>query len=383
MKQLKIAANATVASRLHTQREIVSLSQTYFTDVAAVVVSLEEARCVVLSLLQHTGFGIPAFVVNEPWYSAEEALPSGSSGRRLWLECIKQGIDTRKQLLARCSLIKPFVPDLIYGVLWQNHATDDIAQDVRLFNFEPGAAWHAFEGYAQGQYVIDPCKLLLTTAGIDASSGEYTDFGIPATILANYLREHGIIPEKSDLNSILFLLTPAEDSTKLAHLVEALVRFEALIARDAPLSEVLPNLYHKYEQRYSDYTLRQLCQEMHDFYVSHNVQYLQKAMFRKATLPRAVMLPQEANNAFVRGEVDLIPLAESEGRVAAEGALPYPPGVLCVVPGEIWGGAVLRYFLALEEGINRMPGFSPELQGVYSVEQEDGSKRLCVHVIQE
>lgn len=222
---------------------------------------------------------------------------------------------------------------------------------------------------------------MLTTPGIEASSGEYTDFSIPATILANYLREHGIIPEKSDLNSILFLLSPAEDIAKLSHLVEALVRFEALIARDAPLSEVLPNLYHKYEQRYSGYTLRQLCQEMHDFYVSQNVQYLQKAMFRKATLPRAVMLPQEANNAFVRGDVDLIPLAEAEGRVAAEDALPYPPGVLCVVSGEIWGGAVMRYFLALEEGINRMPGFSPELQGVYSVEQDDGSKRLCAHVI--
>ena len=27
--------------------------------------------------------------------------------------------------------------------------------------------------------------------------------------------------------------------------------------------------------------------------------------------------------------------------------------VLCVVPGEVWGGAVQRYFLALEEGILR------------------------------
>jgi ornithine decarboxylase len=40
--------------------------------------------------------------------------------------------------------------------------------------------------------------------------GEYEDFGVPATILANFLRENGIVPEKCDLNSILFLLTPAE-----------------------------------------------------------------------------------------------------------------------------------------------------------------------------
>lgn len=308
-------------------------------------------------------------------------IHEGDSGRRLWLECVKLGIETRKQLLARCTLIKPFVPERVAGAPWQNHATDAMAHDVRFFSFEPGEKWHSFEGYAKDQYVIDPCKLLLTTPGIDAASGEYTDFGIPATILANYLRENGIIPEKCDLNSILFLLTPAEDCAKMQRLVEALARFERLVTRDAPLCDVLPSLYRKHAARYQDYTLRQLCQEMHDFYVSHNVKYLQKAMFRQETLPRAVMLPQEANSAFVRGDIELIPLSEAEGRIAAEGALPYPPGVLCVVPGEIWGGAVLRYFLALEEGINRMPGFSPELQGVYSVAQPDGTRRLFAHVI--
>lgn len=45
----------------------------------------------------------------------------------------------------------------------------------------------------------------------------------------------------------------------------------------------------------------------------------------------------------------------------AEGALPYPPGVLCVFPEKSVGGAVQRYFLALEEGVNLPPGFSPEL----------------------
>ena len=90
-----------------------------------------------------------------------------------------------------------------------------------------------------------------------------------------------------------------------------------------------------------------------------------KEMFRKAELPRAVMNPQGRQPRFYsRGNVELVRLSEAEGRIAAEGALPYPPGVLCVVPGEIWGGAVLRYFLALEEGVNMLPGFSPELRGL-------------------
>ena len=299
--------------------------------------------------------------------------------------CIRDrlGIEARKQLLTRCSLIKPFVPVTVGGALWQDHDTETIAQDVRFFNFEPGEKWHAFEGYAEDQYFIDPCKLLLTTPGIDAISGDYTEFGIPATILANYLREHGIIPEKCDMNSILFLLTPAEDAAKMQELVNALVHFETLIARDAPLSEVLPSLYQKYKERYRGYRLRRLCQEMHDFYAQHNVKDLQKAMFRKTEFPSVVMLPQDANREFVRGNIELIPIDEAEGRIAAEGALPYPPGVLCVVPGETWGGAVQRYFLALEAGINLLPGFSPELQGVYSVAEEDGSRRLYGYVVEQ
>ena len=55
--------------------------------------------------------------------------------------------------------------------------------------------------------------------------------------------------------------------------------------------------------------------------------------------------------------MELVRIRDAEGRIAAEGALPYPPGVLCVVPGEVWGGAVQRYFLALEEGVNLLPGF--------------------------
>lgn len=43
-----------------------------------------------------------------------------------------------------------------------------------------------------------------------------------------------------------------------------------------------------------------------------------------------------------------------------------------MVPGEVWGGAALRYFLALEAGINQLPGFSPELQGVYSETESEG-----------
>ncbi len=308
-------------------------------------------------------------------------IHEGESGRRLWAECVELGIEARKAIIANCHKIKPFIPPVVAGRPWQDHPTHAIASELRFFSFEPGAKWHGFEGYASEQYFVDPCKLLLTTPGIDAETGEYTDFGIPATILAHYLRENGIVPEKCDLNSILFLLTPAESSEKLAQLVAMLGQFEQHIEDDTPLADVLPTIFQKYPVRYRDYTLRQLCQEMHDLYVSFDVKDLQKAMFRKESLPEVVMNPQDANQAYIRGNVELVRIRDAEGRIAAEGALPYPPGVLCVVPGEVWGGAVQRYFLALEEGINLLPGFSPELQGVYSEKDADGIKRLYGYVL--
>lgn len=308
-------------------------------------------------------------------------IHEGESGRRLWAECVELGIEARKAIVANYKMIKPFIPPVVAGRPWQDHPTHAIASERRFFSFEPGAKWHGFEGYASEQYFVDPCKLLLTTPGIDAETGDYTDFGIPATILAHYLRENGIVPEKCDLNSILFLLTPAESAEKMAQLVAMLGQFEQHVEDDTPLADVLPSVFNKYPVRYRDYTLRELCQEMHDLYVSFNVKDLQKAMFRKADFPAVMMNPQDANQEYIRGNVELVRISEAEGRIAAEGALPYPPGVLCVVPGEVWGGAVQRYFLALEEGINVLPGFSPELQGVYSEKDADGIKRLYGYVL--
>lgn len=308
-------------------------------------------------------------------------MHQGEAGRRMWDECVRLGIDARKAILERCDMILPFVPERVAGARWQDAPTETIARDLRYFSFEPQEKWHGFAGYARDQYRVDPCKLLLTTPGIDAASGEYSEFGIPATILANYLRENGIVPEKCDLNSILFLLTPAESPEKMANLVAMLAQFEQHVKEDAPLAEVLPTLYRKNAGRYAGYTLRRLCQEMHDLYVSHNVKDLQRLMFRAAEFPAVRVNPQDAHQAYIRGEVELVSIAEAEGRIAAEGALPYPPGVLCVVPGEIWGGAVQRYFLALEEGLNLLPGFSPELQGVYTEEDDQGRKYLVANMM--
>ena len=310
-------------------------------------------------------------------------MHEGEAGKLLWKDCVETVIDARKAVLKNCKYLRPLVPPVVNGKKWEDGNTAEMAQDVKYFAFEPGAKWHSFEGYGEGQYFIDPCKFQLTTPGINVETGEYEDFGIHANILANYLREHGIIPEKCDLNTILFLMTPAESKTKMDDLVAQLVRFEQLIEQDAPMQDVLPSIYYNNIDKYKGYTIRRLCQEMHDFYKERNVSELQKKLFLHEYLPEYVKTPQEANFDFVRGQGELVPLAEAVGRMALEGALPYPPGVLCVQPGERWSETARDYFLALEEGINKLPGFAPEIQGVYITTQEDGTKKAFGYVLKK
>ena len=307
-------------------------------------------------------------------------MQDGEAGRKLWSDCIKVGVEARKDVLERCELLKPFIPPVVNGKPWQDYPTEEIANNIEFFKFYPGEKWHSFEGYGENQYFVDPNKFMLTTPGINVETGEYEEFGIPATILANYLRDHRVVPEKNDLNSILFLLTPAESNSKMKGLVDHLVRFENLIKDDASLNEVLPKLYAKYEERYKGYTIRRLCQEMHDFYKKNDAKTYQKLLFRRDSLPEYVMNPNEANIELKRNNAKLVPLSDIVGEIALEGALPYPPGVFCVVPGERWNIVAQKYFSILEEGINRFPGFAPEIQGVY-LEREDGKVKAYGYVL--
>ncbi len=310
-------------------------------------------------------------------------IQGSAAGIRLWDECIKIGIESRKMILDSCDLIKPFIPPVVNGKKWQDYDTEEIARNLEFFKFHANETWHKFDGYVEDQYFVDPCKFMLTTPGINLKTGEYEEFGVPATILANYLRENGIIPEKCDLNSILFLLTPAETLTKMQSLVAQITAFEQHVKKDSLLKDVLPTVYKNNEERYAGYTIRQLCQEMHDLYVSRNVKKLQKNLFREKYLPEYAMLPQAAHIKFVRNQAELVPLTDIVGRIAAEGALPYPPGVLCVVPGEKWNTTAQQYFLALEEGINLFPGFAPEIQGVYLQNDPDGRIRAYGYVLEQ
>jgi arginine/lysine/ornithine decarboxylase len=226
---------------------------------------------------------------------------------------------------------------------------------------------------------------MLLTPGIDRKTGNYASFGVPATVVANYLREERIVPEKCDLNSILFLMTPAEDESKLNALIAKLVKFKNLWDRDSPLVEVLPTLYAAHSERYAGYTIRQVCQEMHDFYRQADIKGLQRASFRASSFPELAMSAEDAYEALVSNDVDYVSFDQIKGRISATLALIYPPGIGVVVPGERWDDRarpMIDYFLAFEESFNRFPGFNYEVQGVFQ-ERREGRIKFHTYVARE
>ncbi|XPE25322.1 hypothetical protein ACNKHM_17815 [Shigella sonnei] len=138
-----------------------------------------------------------------------------------------------------------------------------------------------------------------------------------------------------------------------------LAQFEQHIEDDSPLAEVLPSVYNKYPVRCRDYTLRQLCQEMHDLYVSFDVKDLQNAMFRQQSLPSVVMNSQDAHSAYIRGEVELVRIVMPKGELRQKGHCLIHLACFASYPGKVWGRAVQRTSLRWKRA-DLLPGFSRE-----------------------
>ena len=248
--------------------------------------------------VEHRRFneGFMQYASTSPFYPLFASLDVGAqmmkgrSGEVLWDDTIRLGIELRKKLRAvrrefeekerdpaRRWFFDPFVPERVsirdaalegatHEVAWESVSTDLLARDPRYWALAPGEAWHGFTSLEQGFAITDPAKLTLLTPGFDRATGGYEAHGVPAPVVAQYLRENRVVAEKNDLNSLLFLLTPGVESSKAGTLVSALVAFKRLHDDNALLDDVMPEFVAKRPARYRGRRLSDLCGEMHAFF---------------------------------------------------------------------------------------------------------------------
>src|ERR1700744_3651259 len=185
--------------------------------------------------VEHRRFneGFMQFASTSPFYPLFASLDvgaqmmKGKSGEVLWDDTIRLGIELRKKMRAvrrefeeketrpeRRWFFEPFVPDrvaipdvsrenAVHNVAWETISTDLLATNPSYWQLAPNAIWHGFPDLTEGFAMTDPNKLTILTPGFDHATGSYTPHGIPAPIVAPYLRENRIVAEKKDLNSRL------------------------------------------------------------------------------------------------------------------------------------------------------------------------------------
>ena len=337
-------------------------------------------------------------------------MMKGRSGEVLWDDTIRLGIELRKKIRAvarefedketraeRRWFFEPFVPDRIriqdaarpgggHDVPWESASTDHLASDPAFWSLAPGAEWHGFPHLADGFAMTDPNKLTLLTPGFERATGRYADHGIPAPIVAQYLRENRIVAEKNDLNSLLFLLTPGVEASKASTLISSLVAFKRLHDENVLLEDAIPEFSRKRAARYAGVRLRDLCGEMHRFFRDARVSDLQAAQFAPDHLPEIAMSPREAAKRLVRNEVDYLPIEAIGGRIATTPFVVYPPGIATIVPGERLterAEPMIAYLRMFEACFNTFPGFDVEIQGLYRETDGQGRLRLHTYVVAE
>jgi ornithine decarboxylase len=265
-------------------------------------------------------------------------------------------------------------------------STDDLATTARYWELAPGARWHGFTHVAPGYAITDPNKLTLLTPGFDRDTGAYAEHGVPAPVVAQYLRENRVVPEKNDLNSLLFLLTPGVESSKAGTLLSALVAFKKLHDDNARLDDAVGEFVRRRPARYAGVRLRDLCAQMHAFFRDSATSSLQRAQFAPAHLPTLAMPPHEAVRQMVRNNVDYVPIDQAFGRIATTMFVVYPPGIATIVPGERLDARarpMLDYLMMFERSANLFPGFEAEIQGVYRETEKDGTVRFHTYVVRE
>ena len=301
------------------------------------------------------------------------AMMDGAGGQLLTSEAIAEAISFR-QTIARLQaefaaradwFFGVWQPDIVSGGLaFTDAPADMLAQEQSCWALEPDATWHGFTGLAPDYCMLDPIKVTLTTPGM-ARSGRLEATGIPAPLLAHYLAEHGITPEKTANFSILFLFSIGVTKGKWGSLVNALLDFKRDYDANTPLARALPQLAALYPAAYGAMGLKDLGHTM--FTAMRSTGYPERLQEAYNFLPTPEMIPAEAHDRLIRGEGGMANLSALAGGVAATAIVPYPPGIPLLMPGENFGtidGPVLRYLSALEDFDKRFPGFAHDTHGV-------------------
>lgn len=236
--------------------------------------------------------------------------------------------------------------------------------------------WHGFGKLAPGFNMLDPIKATLITPGLSLE-GKFSDTGIPASIVTKYLAEHGVIIEKCGLYSFFIMFTIGITKGRWNTLLTALQQFKDDYDKNQPMWRILPEFVAA-NPLYERIGLRDLCQQIHDFYKAYDVARLTTEMYLSDMQP--AMKPSDAFAKMAHREIDRVPIDELEGRVTSILLTPYPPGIPLLIPGERFNKTIVDYLKFARDFNERFPSFETDVHGLVTREV-DGKRGYFVDCV--
>ena len=294
------------------------------------------------------------------------AMMEGPAGRSLIQETFDEALSFRRAL---ANVRRNLAASDWWFSIWQpslEEGSEGVATEDWLL--EPDADWHGFGEVAEDYVLLDPIKVTLVMPGLTAA-GRMEQQGIPAAVVSKFLWERGLVVEKTGLYSFLVLFSMGITKGKWSTLLTELLEFKRSYDANLPLIQVLPSIAQAGGARYQGMGLRDLCDALHGCYRDNATAKAMKTMY--TALPEVAIKPADAYDRLVRGDVEAVPVAELEGRIAAVMLVPYPPGIPLIMPGERFTAAtrsILDYLSFARTFDEAFPGFDIDVHGL-QVEQ--------------
>jgi len=243
--------------------------------------------------------------------------------------------------------------------------SDGMAQREQ-WELKPQDEWHGFESLVPGFNMLDPIKSTIVTPGLNIK-GEFDSRGIPASVVTKYLAEHGVIVEKTGLYSFFIMFTIGITKGRWNTLLTALQQFKDDYDKNQPMWRVIPEFCAK-QPRYERVGLRDLCQQLHDTYKTHDIARLTTEMYTSNMEP--AMKPADAFACVAHRKTQRVPIDELEGRITTSLLTPYPPGIPLLIPGERFNRTIVGYLQFARAFNAQFPGFEADIHGLVQQEHE-------------
>ena len=304
------------------------------------------------------------------------AMMESPGGTTLVEESIAEAMDFRR---AMREVDDKFGADWWFKVWGPDHLAEEGIGERSDWVLEPNANWHDFGKLAKGFNMLDPIKATVVTPGLDIE-GNFGSMGIPASIVTKYLAEHGVIVEKCGLYSFFIMFTIGITKGRWNTLVTELQQFKDHFDKNAPLWKVLPEFVAKHP-RYERVGLKDICQQIHEFYKGRDVARMTTEMYTSDMEP--AMMPSEAWAKMAHKEVDRVPLDKLDGRVTAMLVTPYPPGIPLLIPGERFNKRIVDYLYFARDFNEKFPGFETDIHGLVKADVDGHSEYYVDCVRQE